>query len=94
MGLNAGTITASYGFGALTNVDTAGVHDSGYRPRGVAGVGSGTNGARLLTALNTPAASWNNASSNSLNAWNFGSATDIPTLRYADYDGSGSHLQL
>ena len=85
-----GTITASYGFGTLTNVDTAGVDDSGDRPNGVAGVGSGPNGARFLSATNTPAASWNNASNNSANAWTFGATTDIPTLRYADYDGTGT----
>ena len=87
VGDNDDTITASYGFGTLTNVGTAGVDDSGDRPNGVAGVGSGPNGARLLTAGNTPAA-WNSASSNSMNAWNFGTITDIPTLRYADYDGA------
>ena len=84
-----GTIIASYGFGTLTNVDTAGIDDSGNRPNGVAGVGSGPNGARFLTAANTPTA-WNSASSNSMNAWIFGTTTDIPTLRYADYDGSGT----
>ena len=86
---NGGTITASYGFGTLTNVGTAGVDDSNDRPNGVLGIGSGRNGARLLTATNTPAA-WNSASSNSLSAWDFGTITDIPTLRYADYDGAGT----
>ena len=89
VGDNDGRITASYGFGTLTNVGIAGVHDSGNRPNGVLGVGSGRNGARLLTATNTPAA-WNSASSNSLSAWDFGAITDIPTLRYADYDGAGT----
>ena len=89
VGDNDGRITASYGFGTLTNVGTAGVHDSGSRPNSVLGFGSGRNGARLLTATNTPAA-WNSASSNSLSAWDFGAITDIPTLRYADYDGAGT----
>ena len=84
-----GTTTASYGFGTLTNVDTAGVDDSGNRPSGVLGVGSGPNGARLLTAANA-GAEWNSAASNSASAWIFGTTTDIPTLRYADYDDSGT----
>ena len=89
VGHNNGTLIASYGFGSSVNGEFIGIDDSGDRPSGVAGVGSGPNGARFLTAANTPAA-WNSVASNSTNAWKFGTTTEIPTLRYADYDGSGS----
>ena len=89
------TVTASYGFGTLTNVGTAGVDDSNDRPSGVSGVGSGPDGARQLTAPDTTTTTavgveWNTAGSDTEGAWNFGTATDTPTLRYANYDGSGT----
>ena len=33
---------------------------------------------------------WNDANSDTLGAWNFGTSSDVPKLRYADYDGSGT----
>ena len=33
---------------------------------------------------------WNASSSNTLNAWDFGTDSEAPALRYADYDGTGS----
>ena len=86
-GNSSGTITASYGFGTLTN-GSGGIHNSpGNRPDGVPGIGSGIdNASRFLTAANTGRA-WNSTSNNTMNAWDFGTDGQIPTLRYADYDG-------
>ena len=93
-----GTVTASYGFGTTDNVGTAGLSQGpDGRPTDDT-VASGTllAGAALLLApdpsdtTNTAvAAAWNQASSNTAGVWHFGTATDIPTLRYADYDGGG-----
>ena len=93
-----GTITASYGFGTLTNGDIAGIDDSGDRPSdAIAASGTGRTGAAILLAPNDAditntavGAAWNQESSDTAGAWDFGGASDIPTLRYADYDGAGS----
>ena len=75
-----GLITASYGFGPTTG-DLVG--DAGStRPDGVVEPAD-------LTADNA-GPSWNADSSNTLGAWDFGSDSQIPALRYADYDGSGA----
>ena len=82
----SGTITASYGFGNTLSVDTPGLSE------GPDGRPSGVTTAAHLTAPSTAvatavAAQWNSAAQG---AWHFGSTTtDIPTLRYADYDGAG-----
>ena len=92
------TITASYGFGSSTNGENAGVDGSRDRnsdPRFI--VGQGINAVNNFLApdpkatLGAPAI-WNQASSNTQNAWSFGTAMDVqaPALRYADYDGSGA----
>ena len=82
-----GTIIASYGFGTTNNVNTAGLSGSS--------LPSGVIATFQLTAPGTAAATavateWNQASSNTAGAWHFGGTTDIPTLRYADYDGDGN----
>ena len=91
-------ISASYGFGVVSNADIAGVSHIDDRPsaEGVR-VGTSTMGAALLLApdssdtTNTAVpTSWNSASSNTLDAWDFGDPTQIPVLRYADYDGTGN----
>ena len=74
-----GSITASWGFGTATG-GTAGSAGSTDRPAGV------TQASQLASA-NAPA-SWNQASSNTLGAWNFGTAPQTPALSYADYDGA------
>ena len=93
-----GTITASYGFGTTANVDTAGLSQGadGRPSDDTVDSTSGSTGAALLLApddsdsTNTAvAAAWNETSSNTAGAWHFGSTTDIPVLRYADYDGDG-----
>ena len=84
-----GTITAGYGFGTTNNVDTPGLSE------GSDGRPSGVTTAAQLTAPDTAAATavaaeWNQDSSNTAGAWHFGTTSDIPTLRYADYDGTGN----
>ena len=71
-------ITATYGFGTRTGEDPG--HDGSARP-----VGSASD----LTAGNA-GASWNNASDNTLGAWNFGTTSENPALVYNDYDGGGT----
>ena len=44
--------------------------------------------ANGLTATNVDA-KWNDAAEKTLNAWDFGTASQAPALRYADYDGDG-----
>ena len=88
-----GTVAASYGFGSNINSGFTGLHDSGNRPNGVSGVGTGRNGARLLTAPGTAATTavptvWNQASSDSMSVWDFGTTMQAPALNYADYDGT------
>ena len=97
-----GTITASYGFGTTASVGTAGLSEgpgdsSAARERptdDTVDSTSGPDGATLLLApdpsdsTNTAvAAAWNQASSNTAGAWNFGTTAQPPALRYADYDG-------
>ena len=77
---NGGTIAASYGFGS-TMAELAG--DAGTaRPTGVVG-------PLQLTADNA-GTSWNAAANNTLDAWDFGTDSQVPVLRYADYDGIGT----
>ena len=75
-----GSIFVSYGFGP-TMAELAG--DAGTaRPTGVAGpadLASGNAGG-----------SWNADGSNTRNAWDFGTSSQIPALKYADYDDSGT----
>ena len=76
---DSGSITASWGFGTPTG-GTAGIAGSDDRPAGV------TQASQLASA-NAPA-SWSQASSNTLGAWDFGMASQTPVLSYADYDGA------
>ena len=71
-------ITVSYGFG---NVANGTVNNIGAPP-------SGVTSARSLTLANA-GSQWNRVSSNTLGAWDFGTADQPPVLRYADYDGPG-----
>ena len=91
--LFGGSRTATYGFGSATG-ETAGIDNSDPRPAGVAFVGSGINGARMLT-LDSAGEQWNQVvitNSNTttittMDVWDFGDNTQAPALRYADYDG-------
>ena len=77
---SGGLITASYGFGRATG-EIKGSAGSA-KPEGV-------ETAAQLTAANV-VPSWNDASSNTLDAWSFGGDTPTPALQYADYDGDGN----
>ena len=93
----SGTITASYGFGSTANVDTAGLSQGpdGRPTDDTVDSTSGSTGAAFLLAPNpsdstntSVAATWNQSSSNTAGAWDFGNTSQIPALRYADYDGA------
>ena len=49
----------------------------------------GITAATALTAANA-GAQWNVAASDTMDAWDFGSATQTPAVRFADYDGAGT----
>ena len=72
------TITHSYAFGNAINGRDNGDGDP---PTGVT---SATN----LTAMNA-GVSWNDVTQRTLGAWDFGTTSQAPALKYADYDGSG-----
>ena len=74
------TITASYGFGSKSGGSGDSHHDGTDKP-------SGVTSANGLTATNVDA-KWNDAAQKTLNAWDFGTASQPPALRYADYDGA------
>ena len=75
-----GTITASWGFGTTTR-ETASIDgsvdgsDNSDRPNGI-------SSATGLTATNTAAADafWNEVTSNTLGAWDFGTASQPPSV--------------
>ena len=72
---------ASYGFGGTIGGESVG-SDGSTKPQGV-----GT--AAQLTAANA-GSDWNDADTNTLGAWDFGTDEQIPALNYADYDGPGT----
>ena len=80
----SGTATASWGFGLAPAERSGYLSGSNDRP-------SGADHPWLLTigaGANTDVpASWNEAASATLGAWDLGTATQIPVLLYADYDG-------
>ena len=85
--LNNPTTTASWGFGDVAGVGTAGLEGSNDRPSGVTMPQQLTTGAGDATT-DVPA-TWNQAASSTLGAWDLGGASEAPALNYADYDGSG-----
>ena len=85
VGHNEGSITASYAFGSKSGGEAVAYftpHDGTAKPDGV----TSANG---LTATNA-GTKWNDAAQKTLNAWDFGSNTQAPALKYADYDGAGA----
>ena len=68
---------ASYGFGNVTVATST----FGAPPAGV-------TSANDLTAMNA-GTEWNDASQNTLGAWDFGDNMQAPALKYADYDDAG-----
>ena len=77
---SSGPITDSYGFGIALD-GAAGGEDGSPESRGI-------GAASQLTAVNA-GPSWNDAGSNTLGAWDFGTERQTPALNYADYDGAG-----
>ena len=78
-------ITASWGFGSKAGGETAG-SDGSVDSNGDSDLPNGVSSAADLTSANVPA-SWNQASSSTLGAWDFGTASQAPRLNRADYDG-------
>ncbi len=79
-----GSIVGSYGFGTAI-----GGMDSGYGtsiPSSIGSVGTAMERAAKLTSTNAGML-WNDMNKNTLGAWNFGEDSQIPALKYADYDG-------
>ena len=92
------TVTASYGFGSIMNSETDGLDSTDDLDPDAVGAGNdpGVAGARRLrpagqSGHRSVTAHWNQASSNTQNAWNFGTDSEAPALRYADYDGTGGN---
>ena len=75
-----GMVAESYGFGAVMGHEF--ITQIGAPPTGV-------TAASGLTTANA-GARWNAAESDTMDAWDFGSATQTPALRFADYDGAGA----
>ena len=80
VGFKGGMITASYGFGEASG-GSPGL-DGTAKPAGV-------EEATQLTALNA-GDTWDDADSNTQDAWDFGTDIQLPALKYADYDGDGT----
>ena len=79
-----GSIAESYGFGTAM-----GEMDSGYGtsiPSSIGSAGTAMERAAKLTSTNAGML-WNDMNKNTLGAWDFGTDSQIPALRYADYDG-------
>ncbi len=82
-------VEESYGFGSISGREGGMI---GFPPFGMDPVGeppTGVDAATELTADNA-GARWNSAASDTMNAWDFGTAAQTPALRYADYDGDGT----
>ena len=77
----ANIITKSYGFGTTADVGTAG--SEGDTPP------VGVSNATDFTAMNADS-EWNDADENTKDAWDFGTTSQAPALKYADYDGDGA----
>ena len=80
------SIIASYGFGMPSGGGS--LESSGAPPTSVS--------AKKLTLSSIDPISnakiailWNDASRNTLGVWDFGTTSQIPALKYADYDGAG-----
>ena len=91
VGENAGSITHSYAFGSKINGETDG-SDGDAHPGGLMGMGKAK--ANTLTdpaGLETTDADdvWDDASEKTKDAWDFGTNSQPPALRYADYDDAG-----
>ena len=72
----AGKIVNTYGFGSLANEEKVDTH--------------GAPGSRTVNGLDLSSAGskWNAAASKTKGAWDFGTGSQPPALKYADYDGA------
>ena len=84
------TITHSYGFGS--GMREGARVESTIHPSGLSGMGAAK--ANTLTApgggTTSAAAEWDQAVSKTKDAWDFGTNSQAPALKYADYDGAGA----
>ena len=85
------TITHSYGFSSVAEENNG--NNGTAHPAGLSG--SGAAKANTLTApgggANTNAdAVWDQIASKTKDAWDFGTTSQAPALKYADYDGPGA----
>ena len=82
---SANTVNASYGFGTATaeTENMAGAPPMAGMPPMIL---TSANGLTLANA----GAQWNDAASLTMDAWDFGTDTQPPALKYADYDGDGT----
>ena len=93
-----GTASASYGFGEVKNEETAGISpslpemvtDAADLTAANAGSCTPTTTALTHTACETALGTWTswNMTSGGLNAWDFGTPSQSPALRFAEYDGT------
>ena len=95
--IQGGTITGSYGFGGTMGGRYTGPESSGDLDPDSIGAGNNPHiaGARRLvpaghSSFRAVTVHWNQASSNTQNAWDFGTDSQAVALRYADYDGDGN----
>ena len=86
------TITVSYGFGSASNGENKNFKFDTEHPTGLTGSDAArANGLTAPGGGNTSVdAKWDNAASKTKDAWDFGTNSQPPALRYADYDGAGS----
>ena len=84
---SGGTITASYGFGVKERDEQAGIDSEPTTNTATraAALTAGTAGANTNAGVE-----WDQDTSGTLGAWDFGDANQPPALRYSDYDGTGS----
>ena len=95
---SGGSVSDSWGFGAVPRGSTVPIDgDAGASSiNGSAGRPAGAATPQQLSIATGPAAdtdvpaSWNEAGSNTLGAWDFGAASQTPALNYADYDGAAT----
>ena len=82
VGQNSGSIMHSYAFGSKSDGETDG-EDGDAHPSGVTDATDLTSGSSGTGA----GSEWDDASGKTKGAWDFGTASQAPALRYADYDG-------
>ena len=80
----ANSVGVSYGFGTAT---AANINNAGAPP--MAGTPPMPISATQLT-LALAGMQWNDAANLTLDAWDFGTTSQPPALKYADYDGAGT----